>query len=103
MIVSRNVAVAPTSQRARCARFPRLSFLAARRGIRNAGAPWYGTGAQDRLADILIMGVAGLDLLRDGVHIAKPPLELVGAEDGGGAGHVEAGGNTDAGGLMAQG
>src|ERR1700716_575814 len=41
---------------------------------------WFGTVAQDRLADILIVGVAGLDLLRDGVHVAKPPLELVGAE-----------------------
>src|SRR3981081_228082 len=30
---------------------------------------WFGTVAQDRLADILIVGVAGLDLLRDGVHV----------------------------------
>src|SRR5258708_15908695 len=49
---------------------------------------WFGTVAQDRLADVFIMGVAGLDLLRDGVHVAKAAFELVGAEYGGGARHV---------------
>ncbi len=34
------------------------------------------------------MGVAGLDLLRDGVHVAEAAFELVGAEHGGGACHV---------------
>ena len=34
------------------------------------------------------MGVAGLDLLRDGVHVAEAALEFVGAEHGGGARHV---------------
>ena len=34
------------------------------------------------------MGVAGLDLLRDRVHVAKAAFELVGAEYGGGARHV---------------
>src|SRR5260370_4088663 len=43
---------------------------------------------QDHLADVLIMGVAGLDMLRDGVHVAKTTLELVGPEHGGSAGHV---------------
>src|SRR5260370_3311397 len=47
-----------------------------------------GTVAEDRLADIFVMGVAGLDLLRDRVHVAKAAFELVGAEYGGGAGHV---------------
>ena len=34
------------------------------------------------------MGVAALDLLGDGVHVAKTALELVGVEHGRGAGHV---------------
>src|SRR5258708_25956527 len=46
---------------------------------------WLGTVGQDRLADVFIMGVAGLDLLRDGVDVAKAAFELVGAEYGGGA------------------
>src|SRR5205823_12400666 len=48
---------------------------------------WLGTVAQDRLADVFVMGVAGLDLLRDRVHVAKAAFELVGAEHGGGARH----------------
>src|SRR5258708_23049203 len=46
-----------------------------------------GTGGQDHLADVFVMGIAGLDLLRDGVHVAKTTLELVGPEHGGSAGH----------------
>src|SRR5258708_38191198 len=45
---------------------------------------WLGTVGQDRIADVFIMGVAGLDLLRDGVDVAKAAFELVGAEYGGG-------------------
>ena len=58
-------------------------------------------GGQDRLAGVLVMGVARLDLLRDGVHVAKAPLELVGAEHGGGAGHVI--GGVDHGGRLMDG
>src|SRR4030081_1396693 len=36
------------------------------------------TVAQDRLADVLIVGVAGLDLLGDGMHVAEAPFERVG-------------------------
>src|SRR5258706_15147233 len=43
-----------------------------------------GTVAEDRLADIFVMVIAGLDLLRDRVHVAKAAFELVGAEYGGG-------------------
>src|SRR5689334_16159748 len=43
---------------------------------------------QDRLAGVLIMRVAALDLLRDRMHVAKAALEGVGVEHGGGAGHV---------------
>src|SRR6266550_6510502 len=43
---------------------------------------------QDRPAGILIVRVAGLDLLGNGVHVAKPPFERVCREHGGGAGHV---------------
>ena len=43
---------------------------------------------QDRLADVLVMAVAALQLLRDGVHVAEAALERVGAEHGGGARHV---------------
>src|SRR5258708_6314076 len=44
------------------------------------------TSRKDRLAGILVMGVARLDLLGDGVHVAKPPLALVGRKHRGGAG-----------------
>src|SRR5437016_4938473 len=60
---------------------------------------WLGTVAQDRLADVFVMGVAGLDLLRDRVHVAKAAFELVGAEYGGGARHV-IGGVDHRGGLV---
>src|SRR5512142_377061 len=35
-----------------------------------------GAGGQDHPADVLVMGVPALDLLRDGVHVAKPALEF---------------------------
>src|SRR6266849_10886440 len=47
-----------------------------------------GIGGEDHLADVFVMRVAGLDLLRDGVHIAEAALESVGAEHRRGAGHV---------------
>src|SRR5258708_631209 len=59
------------------------------------------SGGQDHLADVFVMGVAGLDLLRDGVHVAKTPLELVGPEHGGSAGHVI--GGIDHGGRLMDG
>ena len=37
-----------------------------------------GIGREDHLADVFVMGVAGLDLLRDGVHVAEAAFELVG-------------------------
>src|SRR5260370_36378505 len=46
------------------------------------------SGGQGHLSGVLIMGVAGLDLLRDGVHVAKTTPELVCPEHGGRAGHV---------------
>jgi len=45
------------------------------------------------------MAVARLDLLRDGVHVAEAAFELVGAENGGRAGHV-IGGIDHRGGLV---
>jgi hypothetical protein len=47
-----------------------------------------GPRGQDVPADVLIMCVAGLDLLRDRMHVAETPFELVRFEDRGGAGHV---------------
>src|ERR1700761_3236095 len=44
--------------------------------------------SEDRLAGILIMRIARLDLLRDRVHVAKAPLERIAGEHGGRAGHV---------------
>src|ERR1019366_10633109 len=66
----------------------RAALLARQRLRRKAGAAWHCAGAEQRLADILVVDVAGLNLLRDGVHVAKAALEFVGAEHGGGAGHV---------------
>src|SRR5262249_27912330 len=43
---------------------------------------------QDRLAHLLVMAVASLELLVDRVHVAQTALKPVGAEHGGGAGHV---------------
>src|SRR5258706_11794556 len=57
-------------------------------GLSSCWSARYRAGGQDHLADVLIMGVAGLDLLRDGVHVAKAALEWVGPEHSGGAGHV---------------
>jgi hypothetical protein len=45
-------------------------------------------GRQDRSADVLVMGIAGLNLLRDGMHVTEAALELVRLEYGSGAGHV---------------
>ena len=47
------------------------------------------------------MGVARLDLLGDGVHVTKTPFELVGGENGGGAGHMI--GGVDYGGRLMNG
>src|SRR5689334_9188791 len=46
------------------------------------------TACEDRAAGVLVMGVAGLDLLRDRVHVAEAALELVGGKHGRGAGHA---------------
>src|SRR5450631_4203449 len=58
-----------------------------------------GIGGEDHLADVFVMRVAGLDLLRNGVHVAEAALEFVGAEHRRGAGHV-IGGIDHRGGLM---
>src|SRR5215471_9096645 len=50
---------------------------------------------------ILVMGVASLDLLCDGVHVAEAPLERVRGEHGGGTGHVV--GGVDDGGRLVNG
>src|SRR5215475_887155 len=66
--------------RATPARRLTLTSSACRRRLRLSG--------ENGSAGILIMGVARLELLGDGVHVAKPPLERICGEDGGGAGHV---------------
>src|SRR4051812_40306525 len=45
-------------------------------------------GRKYRLAGVFIVSIARLDLLRDGVHIAKAPFEFVGREDRGGTRHM---------------
>src|SRR5215475_10704810 len=45
-------------------------------------------GRQDRLAGVFIMGVAGLNLLRDRVHVAEAPFERILGEHRGRARHV---------------
>src|SRR4051812_32691083 len=64
----------------------RRNSRALRCGERGAAAV-----AEQRLADVLVMGVAGLQLLRDGVHVAKTPFERIFAEYRGGARHAVGG------------
>src|SRR5262245_42337791 len=70
-----------------CASVDALTSSACRRRLRLSG--------ENGSAGILIMGVARLELLGDGVHVAKPPLERIRGEDGGGAGHVIGGVDHD--------
>src|ERR1700739_3206415 len=67
--------------RCRCSHLCRIARLSVLRRCA-------GMGAQDRLADILVMGVTGLDLLGDGGHVAEAAFERVGVEHRRGARHV---------------